>query len=52
MEGANVASFAFHMMIGVKVNGTHARSLKFDISIGKPETTDSDMHNWSMSNWG
>jgi hypothetical protein len=51
LQDSNEACLACHTMIGVKINWTHARSLEFDIDIGDPQTTDSGVHNWTMSNW-
>jgi hypothetical protein len=51
MAGANEACIACHTHVAVKLNWTHARSLEFDIGVGNPKTTDSGVHNWSMSNW-
>ena len=51
LQDSNEACLACHTMIGVKINWTHARSLEFDIDIGDPQTTDTGVHNWTMSNW-
>ena len=51
MAGANEACLACHTMIAVKMNWTHARSLEFDIGIGDPMTTETGVHNWTMSGW-
>jgi hypothetical protein len=51
MSGANEACLACHTMIGVKLNWTHARSLEFDIGLDSPVTTETGVHNWTMSNW-
>jgi hypothetical protein len=51
MAGANEACIACHTMIGVKINWTHARSLEFDIGIGGLMTTETGVHNWTMTNW-
>jgi hypothetical protein len=51
MAGANEACLACHTMIGVKINWTHARILEFDIGIGGLMTTETGVHNWTMSEW-
>ncbi len=51
LQDANEACLACHTNIAVKINWTHARSLEWDIDIGKPQTTSFGVHNWTMSNW-
>ena len=35
-----------------QLNWTHRRSLEFEVGLDEPVTTDSGVHNWTMSNWG
>ena len=51
MSGANEACIACHTMIAVKLNWTHARSLEFDVGLDSPVTTETGVHNWTMSEW-
>jgi hypothetical protein len=51
MSGANEACLACHTMIAVKLNWTHARSLEFEVGLDSPVTTETGVHNWTMTNW-
>lgn len=51
LEDANEACVTCHTHAAVKINWTHARSLEFDIGIGDPLTTETGVHNWTVSEW-
>jgi hypothetical protein len=51
MDDANEACLACHTMIAVKIRWEHARRLEFDVGLDSPVTTETGVHNWTMSNW-
>lgn len=57
LQGANEACIACHTAIPVKINFSHKRSIEFDIGFAEDYTdaenltTESGMHNWTITNW-